>query len=487
MKMATTATSSSFAVARGATATAAAGNRSCAVATRVTRGSSSPAIVRFESTSASKRGAVRCMGTSERRASSGGDGSDGDEKFLGRKGTKRDLSEDDKTTAEARSAVKLDGAFGKPSASKETWQPFQRQARAGLVEAYVEAKDNGESSDLVLNSLYIAQEDDAFKSRTAVCLPIDAYIKRVDKLVVEFMQRDYPKLEAAGTVSTADVIEALEEYLYVQNSYRVPNGWREMYSPYRTYFHNVVAQKVGIPATLAALYIGCVKRLEERGVIPEGVDVLIRPKAPGASSSDAGVTGPTAPWGVVKGSKRPANSVVCTPLMAVKLQLSALKRAYWPWEWDEARDSGVLLAVEAAAYGMDNRMNTAAGVVGIIQPTGRPFGDLAMAVLATERLLQLDGGEGYEQRDLGVLMFHEGKIDEALKNLEAYQAWKESGKADAAPQFVGDVVNLGGQDAVLAAQLQVREDEALAALLLHLRKRALENALDDDGVKSGEV
>ena len=58
---------------------------------------------------------------------------------------------------------------------------------------------------------------------------------------------------------------------------------------------------------------------------------------------------------------------------------------------------------------MDNRMNTAAGVVGIIQPTGRPFGDLPMATLATERLLQLDGGEGYEQRDLGVLLFHDGK------------------------------------------------------------------------------
>lgn len=136
-------------------------------------------------------------------------------------------------------------------------------------------------------------------------------------------------------------------------------------------------------------------------------------------------TGPVAPWGVVAGSPRPANSVVCTPLTCVKLQLSALKRAYWPWEWDEARDSGVLLAVEAAAYGMDNRMNTAAGVVGIIQPTGRPFGDLPMATLATERLLQLEGGEGFEQRDLGVLLFHDGKHKEALEHLEAFQKWKE--------------------------------------------------------------
>ena len=69
----------------------------------------------------------------------------------------------------------------------------------------------------------------------------------------------------------------------------------QMYSPYRTYFHNVVAQKIGIPATLAALYIGCVDRLHAKGVIPEGesIDVLIRPKA---RSGIAGVTAPVAPW-----------------------------------------------------------------------------------------------------------------------------------------------------------------------------------------------
>jgi hypothetical protein len=44
--------------------------------------------------------------------------------------------------------------------------------------------------------------------------------------------------------------------------------------------------------------------------------------------------------------------------MALRLQLAALKRAYWPWEWDDSRDSGVLLAVEAAAYADTNRMNT---------------------------------------------------------------------------------------------------------------------------------
>ena len=109
-----------------------------------------------------------------------------------------------------------------------------------------------------------------------------------------------------------------------------------------------------------------------------------------------------------------------------------------------------------------------------------------MAILATERLLELDGGEGYEARDLGVLMFHDGKIKEALEHLESFERWREGGKADEAPNLVSDVLNAGGTDAVLAAELQVREDEALARVLLQLRKDALEETVGD-GVKSGEV
>ena len=450
--------------------------------------------------------ARRCSRTShvlrasERRAQSSDDadesGADGD-KLMGRRGTFREAKEDDEATANVKKSVKLDGAFGKPSASKETWEPFQRTARAGLLEACLGGVDGAakpaNEADPVMTSLCVAMEDDAFKSRTAVCLPVDAYVKRVDKLVTEFMQRDFPTLdvpEGSAIPSAEDVVEALEEYLYSQNKYRVPGGWREAYSPYRTYFHNVVAQKVGIPATLAALYIGCVERLRARGALTEDVDVMIVQKAKGSLAGAFGVTAPKAPWGSVRsrsGAKdRPRGAVVCTPKMAVTLQLQALKRAFWPWEWDDARDSGVLLAVEAAAYGQDDRMNTAAGVVGIIQPTGRPFGDLPMAILATERLLELDGGCGYEQRDLGVLKFHDGKRREALEHLEKYEAWRDSGAADAAPQYVGDVVNLGGSDAVLAAELQVREDEALARVLLQLRKDALEERVKG-GVKSGEV
>ena len=257
------------------------------------------------------------------RAKAADDVEDEDAKaFMGRRGTRREDVEDDADTAKARSSVKQQGGFGKPVTAKETWQPFQRTARAGLLEAADgERAGSPDHRDLVRTSLYISMEDDAFKSRTAVCLPIAAYVKRVDKLMDEFTAREIPALVAAngGTpLTTVEIIEALETHLFVTNKYAPPKGWREvslldlyfylrmnnwtdvvfcvqMYSPYRTYFHNVVAQKIGIPATLAALYIGCVDRLHAKGVIPEGesIDVLIRPKA---RSGIAGVTAPVAPW-----------------------------------------------------------------------------------------------------------------------------------------------------------------------------------------------
>ena len=118
---------------------------------------------------------------SERRAQSSDDadesGADGD-KLMGRRGTFREAKEDDEATANVKKSVKLDGAFGKPSASKETWEPFQRTARAGLLEACLGGVDGAakpaNEADPVMTSLCVAMEDDAFKSRTAVCLPVDA-------------------------------------------------------------------------------------------------------------------------------------------------------------------------------------------------------------------------------------------------------------------------------------------------------------------------
>ena len=172
------------------------------------------------------------------RAKAADDVEDEDAKaFMGRRGTRREDVEDDADTAKARSSVKQQGGFGKPVTAKETWQPFQRTARAGLLEAADgERTGSPDHRDLVRTSLYVSMEDDAFKSRTAVCLPIAAYVKRVDKLMDEFTAREIPALVAAngGTpLTTVEIIEALETHLFVTNKYAPPKGWREV----RVYFY----------------------------------------------------------------------------------------------------------------------------------------------------------------------------------------------------------------------------------------------------------
>jgi len=421
-----------------------------------------------------------------RRATKGNDDADetDDDGFLGRRGKRtgdaesiaKNYSEKEAEVLKRNAGMQYE--FGKPQSPKETWEPFARNARVGLVSEY----GKGEGGDVVAASLHVAVEDDAFKSRTAVCLPREAYVKRMDKLVNEFIQRDLSYMSAEDKANGDKMIEAIERYLFEEQKYRTPAGWREAFSPYRTYFHNVIAQKVGIPATLAAIYIGFLERLKDKGALDAcgDIHVLLRVRR-GADPT------PRRPQGIKAGDRIPDGSIVCTSDMVVRMQLMALKRAFWPWEWDDSRDSGFLLAVESAAYGKDDRMNTAAGVVGIIQPTGRPFGDLPMALLVTERLAELDGNLGYEQRDMAVLLYHSGYRRDALDALLAFQQWKATTKLSAVeidgstvvspvaptPEFAWE-----SGDPVVAAQLALREDEALDKVLLELQREVLERQFD---------
>lgn len=399
---------------------------------------------------------------------------DNEDKFLGRQGKR--TGEEAKEYASREEAVMKANVgrqydFGKPSAPAETWEPFARDARVGLRTEYAK----GDDADVVQASLHVCVEDDANESRTAVCLPREAYVKRMDKLVDEFIQRDMSYMSEEDKRDGDAFIRAVERYLFEEQQYRAPTGWREAFSPYRTYFHNVIAQKVGIPATLAAIYIGFLERLKTKGALKCGdINVLLRVRR-GADAT------PRRPWGIKAGDVVPEGAVACTPTMVIRQQLMALKRAFWPWEWDDSRDTGFLLAVESAAYGKSDRMNTAAGVVGIIQPSGRPFGDLRMATLVTERLAELDGGVGYEQRDLGILLYHGGYRRDALVTLDKFQSWKATARANAVEISSAsrarqplDFAWVSG-DPVIAAGLALREDEALAKVLVELNRDALEN------------
>ena len=141
---------------------------------------------------------------------------DADERvnFLGRTGKRTGDAESIAKRYEEREAEVLRAnagmqyEFGKPQSPKETWEPFAREARVGLAEEY----RRGAEGDAVAASLHVAVEDDAFEGRTSVCLPREAYFKRVDKLVNEFVQRDLSYMSDEEKADGDAMIAAVERF-----------------------------------------------------------------------------------------------------------------------------------------------------------------------------------------------------------------------------------------------------------------------------------
>ena len=181
------------------------------------------------------------------------------------------------------------------------------------------------------------------------------------------------------------------------------------------------------------------------------------------------------PFTRVRGS-RPALS----PEALLRETLDCLARAYWAWEWLPEQPSGFLAAARAASGDSGRVGRVVAGTV--MQPTGRPFGDLQRAQLALERSVAMSEETGVATRDLGVLLAHmKGKQGEALALLRRFRD-SDAGRAHAswvqppstvAASLVGD----GALEAVFERARRVEEMEALHALILALEKAALESSL----------
>jgi hypothetical protein len=367
--------------------------------------------------------------------------------------------------------IEDDSTFGKPAAPASVWSGFQARFRNEFL---AEAAKPDAECDVALAALLLAGEDDAVATRTAVQLPVEAYMKRLDALVTDF-EVGYSPRRDGGVASDAEVLAALDAFLYGACRYRVPTSWDERYSPYRTYLHNVLAQRVGVPAALAALHVSVLRRLQARGSAPAGAHVVLPP------------TG-GAPYSRLAGTAVVPPAVTSAGILSATLD--TLTRAFWAWEWQPQEASGFLRAAQAAAGGESGSGRVGTVLAGVVmQPSGRPFGDLERAQLAVERALALAGGQGVARRDLAVLQAHRKDRAGALANLRAYMesdagraAAAEAAVTAAAPPPPGVVASLAGADAAATAHAAA-EQEALRMLLLHLERSQLEAQFNRGGAQ----
>ena len=85
-------------------------------------------------------------------------------------------------------------------------------------------------------------------------------------------------------------------------------------------------------------------------------------------------------------------------------------------------------------------------------------------------------GKGPEQRDLGLLLYHTGDVRGAFDHLTSYLAWREEkGDKEMVPSTSNAFI-------AVAAESQVREDNAVDVLMVELQRRILEETLQSPEV-----
>ncbi|KAL6749221.1 hypothetical protein V8C86DRAFT_2853563 [Haematococcus lacustris] len=397
--------------------------------------------------------------------------------------------------------------FGKPSAPRDVFESIARSSRDALLRE-IELPDGcsiagrqgaGSSLDVVLAALHVASEDDAIKSRTHIPLPVEAFSARLDTVAAECAAM-FP-----ANLTQQQQLDHIQHHLFDTWGLRVAGNLEAgLFSPYRVYMHNVLAQRCGTQAACAAVLHSLLRRLLSRGSIDFcaqvglPTDVAARPVAriqgpaqdtaqlsstaspsapsqpssqadshTGTSSSssppsvsppddtvhdlgtEAGAgaagsgasqgllagagSGVAAGWGPEVGLADRAGLVQWVEgRQLVAELLDQLKRAYWSWDWPLGAASGF----EACAQGLLGRSGRAGRVnaaVGVMQATGRPFGNVELALLASERAVQVaavmdkSSWEYHVQvRDLAMQLLHVGQSSRGCSLLRDYQAWLEA-------------------------------------------------------------
>eukprot|EP00241_Pyramimonas_parkeae_P005853 CAMPEP_0114237248 /NCGR_PEP_ID=MMETSP0058-20121206/7281_1 /TAXON_ID=36894 /ORGANISM="Pyramimonas parkeae, CCMP726" /LENGTH=425 /DNA_ID=CAMNT_0001349261 /DNA_START=202 /DNA_END=1479 /DNA_ORIENTATION=- len=313
-----------------------------------------------------------------------------------------------------------------------------RQNFVGIVE-------RGEAViDLARAALYIAAEDDALVTHSAVELPVEQYTKRLESFATEIARHYIPAL---GSNPTADkVISVVDDYLFGVHKFQAcgrsselaygdvldhPGVWEDARD---SYLNAVLTRRRGSPAAIAILYADVMQRLLLKG----SVDFAVRMQLP--DTADAMPSPQVLPMirrqDVVIDEDAGILLNTCTSEALVQM-LRHLKRAYWPMQWDTRADNpdhgvhgsgGGFLEASRFALG-EVEMDAYTTVVsrtakhrldrGIWTSTGA--GDMRRARAACEKLVLLAAEENpTERRDLAALLVLTGDLGWAEYELQQY-------------------------------------------------------------------
>eukprot|EP01023_Acetabularia_acetabulum_P060063 TRINITY_DN721_c0_g1_i1.p2 TRINITY_DN721_c0_g1~~TRINITY_DN721_c0_g1_i1.p2 ORF type:complete len:415 (+),score=61.85 TRINITY_DN721_c0_g1_i1:63-1247(+) len=346
--------------------------------------------------------------------------------------------------------------FGAPAAPQEIWENFATESRTGFTN---ELSKNDNDIDAVMAGLYFSAEDDALATKSTVSLPVQSYSRRLDGIVND-LQMWIPSQEGFNDKQQDEKLQIIVQYLFNNCNYKVATEQMEQTSPYRLYMHNVLAQRCGTTAALAVLLAGYLLRAQKKGIINSNEWKLGLPE-----------TGGQYPIACYSEQGPPESSVAykwTNGRGALAADVQSLKRSFWPWPWESTRKYCFFAPAEAF-LGEYGRAGTFTKTVGVLQPTGRPFGDLKKAANATERLMiiygGLDGGilGARETRDMGILLCHLGRYKEALELLGSYEI------------FIDNFLDV--------SQIEDRERGVVKQVVVKLNKTILESAFNMEPAK----
>ncbi|KAG6541192.1 hypothetical protein Mapa_017426 [Marchantia paleacea] len=346
---------------------------------------------------------------------------------------------------------------------------FARVARTGFSKEVaklagqnqeVESSEVSKDGDLARAVLEIAAEDDALVSHSAVPLPVDMYLERLDSMATEFAGHHLPSHDPHNPSA---ILDALDKYLYIYKGFQ-RTSTEASRDPRDFYLNGVLTRRLGTPVMLGLIYSEVVKRLKLRGAI-EFLVHLQCPKVgtdlwwPQAIVKEAAGDLEDSALNQQKAETKAAGMQqnLLTSEVVLSEVLRSLKSLYWPWKPENgvSEESGFLDAATAINRGP---VSSGSSVHGPFESlftapsrsrgsdvararaaqyrlqrgiwTSTAFGDLRCALAASERLVIL-GIDRMERRDYGVLLFHCGLYEQAFQYLNSHLTSEASATAPA--------------------------------------------------------